>query len=49
MNMECTLNAMEKDWWLDLGISYQKTNLHYKYRHVFTIAMVFFSVYIRWK
>jgi len=37
------------DWWFDLGISYNKTYYHHTYRRVVTIAVAFFSIYIRWK
>ena len=54
MRIECMLNNLDEDWmngdwWFDLGISYQKTEYHHQYRKVFTIALVFFSIYIRWK
>ena len=49
MSIECMLNNLEGDWWFDIGFSYQKTDYHHKYRRVITIAMVFFSIYIRWK
>ena len=49
MSIECMLNNLGGDWWFDLGISYQRTDGHHKYRQVFTIAIVFFSIYIRWK
>ena len=48
MNIELTLNTLDnKEWWFDIGMSYQKTHYHEKKR-VFTIALVFFSVYVRW-
>jgi len=48
MNIEVTLNTLDKkEWWFDLGVSYGRTNYHQK-KHVVTIALVFFSVYVRW-
>jgi hypothetical protein len=49
MNIELTLNTLDnKEWWFDLGISCQKTNYHHQKKYVFTISLVFFSVYVRW-
>ena len=49
MKMEVTLNTLDnKNWWFDLGISYQTTEFHPEKNHVFTIALVFFSIYVRW-
>jgi len=49
MSIECMLHKLEGDWWFDLGISYQKTYYHHTHRRVVTIAIAFFSIYIRWK
>jgi len=46
--VEFSLNTLDdKEWWFDLGISYSKANYHEK-KHVFTIALVFFTFYFRW-
>jgi hypothetical protein len=48
MKVEIVLNTLDhKEWWFDLGISYQKTNGS-RTKQVFTIALLFFSVYVRW-
>ena len=50
MNIELTLNTLDnKEWWFDLGISCQKTDYHPQKKYVFTISLVFFSVYVRWQ
>lgn len=48
MKVEIVLNTLDnKEWWFDIGISYQTTS-YYKTKRVFTIALLFFSVYVRW-
>jgi hypothetical protein len=48
MKVEIVLNTLDnKEWWFDLGLSYQRT-LHPRTKRVFTIALLFFSVYVRW-
>jgi hypothetical protein len=49
MSIEGMIHKIEGDWWFDLGISYNKTYYHHTYRRVVTIAVAFFSIYIRWK
>jgi hypothetical protein len=48
MKIEFLLNRLEGDWWFDLGISCQKTDFHPNKKMVFTIALGFATVYIRW-
>jgi len=48
MKIEVELNELEGSWWFDLGISYQKTEFHHKYKRVFTIGLGLAAVYIRW-
>lgn len=48
MKVEITLNTLDnKEWWFDIGLSYQRTP-YTRTKQVFTIALLFFSVYIRW-
>ena len=46
VKIEISWNTIEDDSWYDLGISYQKAKYH-KLKRVFTIALVVFSIYIR--
>ena len=48
MDIECTLNRLEGEWWFDFGISYQRTEYHHKHKRVITIALLLVSLYIRW-
>ena len=34
-------------WWFELGVSYQTTEWH-KNKKLITIALCFWSIYIRW-
>jgi hypothetical protein len=47
MKLEITLNEIENSWWFDLGISFQKTEFHHNKDYVFTLSIVFFSIYLR--
>jgi len=48
MKVEITLNTLDnREWWFDLGLSYQRTQ-YTRTKRVFTIALIFFSVYVRW-
>ena len=49
MIIEVELHKLEKDWWIDLGISYSTTKLHPEYKKVIVIALIIISIYIRWK
>jgi len=47
MKVEIAWNKIDKEWWFDIGISYQTTS-YYKSKRVITIALLFFSLYFRW-
>jgi hypothetical protein len=48
MKVEISRNKFDdSEWWFDFGISCQKTNQK-KLPMVFCIALMFFSIYIRW-
>lgn len=47
MKIEISWNTLDdKEWWFDLGISYQNSN-YYKYKKVFTIGLGIATIYIR--
>ena len=49
MKIEFTLNTFhDGDWWIDLGISYQKTDFHPTHRRLFTVGLLITTLYIRW-
>lgn len=45
--IEISLNHINYEWWIDLGISYSRTQFM-KQKHVITISLLFISLYIRW-
>ncbi len=48
MKIEVSLNTLDdKEWWFNLGLSYDKVHYH-EMKHVFTIGVIFFSIYVRW-
>lgn len=49
MNIEVNWNCLENQWWFELGLGYSKTEYHSKYNKVITIALILFTIYIRWK
>lgn len=49
MSIEISLNNLESDWWFDLGISYQKIDFNHVYIRVFSVSVIFFSIYMRCK
>lgn len=46
MKIEFMLNELGGDWWFDLGLCYQPV-MHPQYKKVFTVSLVFATVYIR--
>ena len=48
MKLEFIFNRVEGNWSFDLGISCQKTYYHQSKKIVFTVALGFATVYIRW-
>ena len=54
MKIECMWHTLSdadqwynfKEWWFELGISYQRTESLTK--HVFAISLAVFSIYVRW-
>jgi hypothetical protein len=48
MTLEFAVNRIDKEYWFDLGISYQRTEYHHNYGQVITIALGLASIYIRW-
>lgn len=48
MKIEVSLHTLDdKEWWFDLGISIHRTP-YYEKKRVVTLALVFFSIYLRW-
>jgi hypothetical protein len=47
MKIEFMLNKLDEDWWFELGIGCQQVYYHQK-KMVFTIALGFATIYIRW-
>jgi len=45
MKIEINFNKLCGDWWFDIGLSFQK--MHVEHKYVFTIALMFFSIYFR--
>lgn len=49
MKLEIMLNRFDdNEWWFDLGISCQKIEYPPNKKWVFTAALIFFTVYLRW-
>lgn len=51
MKLEICINELEGSWWFDIGLSGQTTE-YTPTKYVVTIALLFFSIYIRfgkWK
>ena len=48
MKIEFAINKLDCEWWFDLGLSYQNV-LHPEYKKVFTISLIFASIYIRFQ
>ena len=48
MKIQVLLHTLDnKEWWFDIGISYQKA-IYNRKKYLITIGIVFFSVYVRW-
>jgi hypothetical protein len=47
MEIEGGINNFENDWWYEFGISFHRTKYN-KYKRVFTISLIIYSIYIRW-
>lgn len=51
MSIEMSLNQLGQkwyqDWFFGIGISYDTTKFTPPHKHVVTIALLFFSIYIR--
>ena len=55
MKIECMWHTLSdadqwynfKEWWFELGISYQRTE-YLTTKHVFAISLAVFSIYVRW-
>lgn len=49
VTLEFEPNTFDKhDWWFDLGISASNTPYHPDHRYVFTVSLIFYTVYVRW-
>lgn len=47
MKIEILFNELCKEWWFDFGVSFQRTKQHPTKDYVFTLSIIFFSIYIR--
>jgi hypothetical protein len=46
MSIQILLNKLESEWWLDLGISIQKTDFN-TYKYLITLGFLLFTIYFR--
>ena len=50
MIIELGLHTIDnEEWWFDLGVSYQTASYPRNKKHLFTIALIFFTIYFRWQ
>jgi len=47
MKIDIHLNQLHNSWWIGLGTSFQKTQLHPTHKYILTLEVIFFSIYFR--
>ena len=48
MKTEINWNEIDGSWWYGIGVCLDETTYHDKYKKVFRIELLIFSIYIRW-
>lgn len=48
MKLELSWNKLGEYWWYGVGLCFDKSPYHGKYKNVFRIELLIFSIYFRW-